>query len=518
MSLGFTASYISISKKMGPLSKVPIYDDCAYTGKGMQFLYDLKHGGVRNFVRSVLELRPHAPILELQAMLGFQLLGMDDDASPYWLNVFVLFAYLAVLAWLMCSMPMLPWLAITFVCVSLPIAKMAVVEYRPDIFWAICVSFGMFVMFTGRGWLSTRSTPFAAGVAFALALFGKPSAFPMTLVLLFAAVVSRMFYAKLFEAELLSLASLWRIVVWFAGPIIIIDGWFYTIFGRGFWNYFYGHAFGSSAYLWAFHGSLKDQLLYYITGYGGLCNMGRIGALLAIFTGILLLWRWSTGPWAARVRGGLLFGLLALIYLANTSGTAKQPFIGAAIYTMLIFLCAWLLAEFYATYREVRLAKGIVTLGLIIFAAAVPISLNEWPRYSDRRGPDYYSVPTLAMVEELKGLNPCPVKILWVAGGPISPPTIAMWMLRNSIRPEFLYIQGITGVDGPFQDIKKRADLVMIPLDTYFTREIATKWYPNLSQDLIEDPEFRLLRVVSTDYGTIHFFIRSSFSPSAKAH
>lgn len=496
ISVGATASYLKISKSIGRLSAVPNYDDCRYMYAGMLLKHDLNHRGIGAMLRTAKELGVHSPISYLQAMMAYKFLGIQD-AAVYRTNLLIMVAYVAVLAWLMRSVPLLPWIAATLIFVSLPIAKMAVVEFRPDIFWGICTCFGAFIIITGKQWLTTRRVPFLSGVAFSFAFLSKPSVFPMILVILFAAVGARILYTKWFDAD--SWGFLRRTLICLISPILILAGWYYIFFGSYIWNYFYINIFGAQADVWSFKANWTQQILYYITGNGGISNMGRIGLLVAACTTLLLFWRCRTGPWADRSRGLFLLGLGILIYFIILLCPAKQEFVGAGFYITTIFLCAWLLGQFYETYRNVLPARGVITCSLLLFAFAAIKYLNDWPPYSNRENQRHlYDRPTRALVNELRGLNPHPVNLLFMQPMPIIPEDIGLWMLRNSIRPNLLNGFGHVHLD-QFREEKKRADLVVVPTPEtpgIMAPLLVTPLLPAIIQDLKEDPEFSLLQVI----------------------
>ncbi len=263
--------------------------------------------------------------------------------------------------------------------------------------------------------------------------------------------------------------------------------------------------------------------------------MGYTGALIAVLVIALMSWRLAVGPKEARVRGALLLGLLMMIFLINTYGKLKQPYVGAGIYTTLIFLFAWLLGEFYAVYHKRGFWVGWV---LFIFAWTA-VYLREWPLDSyrtflisehDRKvvaskvgllgkpGAEfvqqamvnYAKPPTDALIEELSHMRPCPPNILFVEPGPIPPPAISMWMLRRQIRPQFDCSYNVTNLE-EFEAYKKRNDLIVVPtVDAPgFNRfQLVSFLLPKIIENLQNDRNFRLLRTapVTGTKGAVYFF------------
>jgi hypothetical protein len=120
------------SSSHGRLAAAPAYDDVVYFYKGTQALQDLRNGHLFATLYGPL----HAPFSVLLAAASFAIWGAKDWA-PYAGNVVVIIFYLGALSYFLRKLPLGIQMGLLVLFLGLPFAKMAVVEFRPDMMWAI---------------------------------------------------------------------------------------------------------------------------------------------------------------------------------------------------------------------------------------------------------------------------------------------------------------------------------------------------------------------------------------------
>ena len=118
----------------GRLASEPNYDDVAYFYSGAQVLQSLRNG----YVVQTLFGPMHSPFSVLLAATSFAIWGAEDWA-PYAGNAVVVICYLAALCYFLRHLPVGVQMGLLLIFLSLPFATMAIVEFRPDIMWAILV-------------------------------------------------------------------------------------------------------------------------------------------------------------------------------------------------------------------------------------------------------------------------------------------------------------------------------------------------------------------------------------------
>lgn len=517
IALGFTVHCVSVSEKIGRLSSVPNYDDCVYMLAAKIRSFEWQQGGLRAVVRNALyEYTVHSPYSESLAMVAFAILG-DHDRAPYQANIVVILAYLGILAWLLREIPLLPWLASLFVFLSFPIAKMGVVEFRPDIFWAIWVGFGAIYALTSPGLLNGKKESFIAGAIFAAAYLAKPSTFALTTVVLFASCGGRLFHAWLFRRESKVIwTNVLRSMAISSGTLVLLAGWYYLFFGAVIWDYFYRNSFGANKTIWCFHGSWIESMLFYINGAGASNSVGSLGLLVALFALALLVWRLWTAPSIEKVRCLLLGGIGLFIYIVNTAGGMKSQFVGTPLYMLAIFTTAYLLNCFALQYRTLTPTIGALTNCLLVFVLAAVLFFQSWPSYSDWSK----SYPTLrytfreatdGLTNILSSMESPPKSILFIQSGPVVPEDIKIWMLRHNKNLQIVSASFCRTI-ADFRDVQKGADMIVAPHpDTkgMMLKLPVTPIISNILEAMASDPEFYLYQTLYiSDGGRIYVYVR----------
>ncbi|MGA8657129.1 MAG: hypothetical protein WB586_13365 [Chthoniobacterales bacterium] len=169
----------------------PVFDDVAYLLDGLQRLNVLDTAGFHALCNSFVQSPPHSPWSTLLAFIAFALMGVHDWA-PYILNGFLVF-FLLLLAWDLVGLKN-DWAraAIPLVVLLLQLPFQAVLEFRPDFAVALFTAAFALLLIKMACYGDDGSTQlrnhFCVGLLAGLAYLAKPTFFPHTTVMLFAAI------------------------------------------------------------------------------------------------------------------------------------------------------------------------------------------------------------------------------------------------------------------------------------------------------------------------------------------
>jgi len=452
-----TAVFVSLcvqqSRIKGRLCSVPNYDDVVYLYQGALLQKTVANEGINGFLRFLRETDLHSPFSIFLAAVSFAILGIRDDA-PYIANLIVVVGYLAGLTWFFRKLKFFDWLLCAVMFLTLPFMTIGVVEFRPDIAWAVMAGFGVVWFVTEPAVFSNYSKAALSGMFLGLALTIKPTTFAMTVLLYSGAIISRAVigYSTLRESQ--SPGTI-RII---KGAIIVLivaclfAGPYWLRYGREVWEYFYINSFGVNKAVWSLDMGLFDSITYYITGAGGVSNLGRSGAILFLFT---LLCASLAFVRFRQIRLNMVFLMLILLgaCAVNSVASMKQPFLGGGFYGVLIFSSAYLIALVYGANDLGIRARVILRIVLCFFCAASIISY-AWPDCSD------YFKTRMDSLANLKGSNEflvrnlkesgsgIPKSILFTQAGPIIMEGVGLSMLRDNLNPTMRWGAFIRNAEG----------------------------------------------------------------------
>lgn len=425
LSIVFTILCIQESRKIGRLALPPNYDDVVYCHDGMLLFQKIKHEGFSG-IESYLKTRGlHSPYSVFLATSAYSLLGYRDS-TPYYANWIVVLGYLLCIGYFLQKLPVLDWFLCTTIFLTLPFITMGVVEFRPDIAWAITCGFGTVFIVTRRKLFTSGKHATLAGLFLALSLLIKPSTFVMTLLLYSGAITSRII-AVVFENNIkYSLCNAWRGVLLFVGTLIILAGPYWIYFGHDAYSYFMENSFGINKSVWIFQGGKISSLLFYISGEGWDSNVGISGTILLMLVILSLIvlmikrveLRWKLISLIAAIAGA---------WFVNTFAEMKSPFLGGGIYGVSIFTAAYILSEIYCTpiflkstiagdYKFKTVILAILSAGTLLF--------YHWPGYS-RWDTENVRCKTLRTANDFmlsvlqRHADHLPESILFMQAGPI---------------------------------------------------------------------------------------------------
>lgn len=340
LAVVFTLVQISFSLDRGRLARTPTYDDIAYLVDALGRLDLFYERGITPLLADYVHSPPHSPWSTYVATAAFALFGIRDWA-PYAMNALIVFAFIASVDYLMRPARLgyraLAWLF----ALSFPLAGNMVLEFRPDLAWALCAA--MAVILPLRRSLTRASIGYllAAGAWLAAALLCKTSAFPLTLMTaglswIFATLCDRIERGK--AATAANLLWAWALL---SLPVVLLALPHYLIDFHGVMAYIAQTMSGRERALWVVPGDRWQQLAYFLNGVGGNFMLDGSLALLAVtaLSGLLSLAalalrdRAQTGP-LLRAIGLAIIAFAA--YLVPAVNPVKNPFFGSEFQVLLI--------------------------------------------------------------------------------------------------------------------------------------------------------------------------------------
>jgi hypothetical protein len=408
--------------------------------EGAILLNDLKSDGSGGFFKYLREPGPngfHSPYSIILATFSYALFGLDE-VSPYYGNVLLVVMYLACLGWIFRSLPFLDWLIVLLLFLSPPFITMGVVEFRPDIAWAICTGFGVVFLVTADEIFRSPRRAAVAAFFFASALLVKPSTFVMTILLFSGAIASRV-AVTLWEGRLRSsVRSLLLGIFVFVGVVIAVAGPYWWHFGKDAVNYFLENSFGANKAVWIFQGSLSKFLLYYAIGEGARSNVGLSGIILSLLSvGCLyyLFFRKRKLRWKIIS----LISLLAAAFLVNTAAQMKSAFLGGGIYGIWLFASAYLIARTCTVLRTEEVKDRTFWRNILLASTLLAVIFYRWPSYSDwgrdRVGSSNYREINQKMKSFLdQHADHPPVNILFSQAEPIVMEATDLWFAFHHLK------------------------------------------------------------------------------------
>lgn len=429
----FSAIFIYLcirqSSSIGRLSSYPLYDDCVYLYHGAKLLKFFEYGQIVNAIQQL----KHSPFSASLAAISFAVFGFHY-ISPYLGNSIIVIAYLGGLSWFFRCLSITQYILALALFLTPPFITMGVVEFRPDIAWAVVTGFGVAFIVTSNGLFHCLPRAVITGVLLSLSLLIKPTTFAMTIILYVGAILSQLIPA--FRQEKFNaFRTIWKGVGIFLATALILVLPYWILFGQHIWNYFIVNSFGKNKEIWVFRGNFSENLLFYIVGEGGKSNIRMAGLIIAIlgFASFLYL---------AIKRPDLRWKLFSLVFLVgcaffiNTMAQMKSPFLGGGIYGLWLFGSAFVIATACHQITIERRNTYFQTV-LLALAALAAISLYRFPVYSDWRN-DWSRFENFHLANEYMTFlleahkDHLPHSILFSQSGPIVKETTGLWFLfRN---------------------------------------------------------------------------------------
>jgi hypothetical protein len=374
ITAAFTALVIQWSYQHGKLAMYPFYDDVSYFMDALVRLQELYKGGVSSLARGLFARPPHSIFSCALALGSYVVLGTHDWA-PYAANGLIILALAGILNYLALGLPLWQRLMLFLFVLTVPICQNAVYEFRPDIASALCAGAGAAVLLVRPFGTSSWQHRAVGGALFGLAMLIKTPTFPLTMAVLFTtigvAVLSDLVLLRPRpELDQLGLAIGQTLLasVLVASPVYI------TQF-REIIDYIYEPIFGKTKDLWTSHMSVREHVLYYLTGGGGALMLGRhLYVLLAIIAGGFAL-SVVFSRWDVFVRLAGFCAVTLAAYAVPTVMHVKQPFFATTFDWLMVFSAVYVLL--WVCRSGHRLASGAALGAALLSALAVTRFIPE---------------------------------------------------------------------------------------------------------------------------------------------
>ena len=369
LSCLFTRWCLLESFAHGRLAAPPNYDDIGYFYRGTETLQFIRNGEVAKALTGYL----HSPYSVMLAVASFSIWG-GRDWAPYSANVVVVVCYLALLLVLPVQAALGAQVGLLAVFLSFPFATMTVVEFRPDMMWAILVGFVAVYQVTADAAFSSRVEAVVLGLLSGLAMMTKPSTFLMTSAVIGLGSLLRTLQGLVGGGLIPSRFVAW--LMFFLLGALPVAGPYYALHFKDVWSYFYDNSFGVNKDIWIHRQTLSEHLGYYIDSQNAsTSNLGKWRLPILLFAGAGSV----VGLIGARQNGKrMIFASLAALviatWLASSLFGMKSPFLGGAFYGTLIFGSAYLVAEGLECCRTF-LSRPIVQAGVFAGLTALAFAM-----------------------------------------------------------------------------------------------------------------------------------------------
>ncbi|MCK1719738.1 hypothetical protein IVA81_18715 [Bradyrhizobium sp. 141] len=326
------ARSLEASQLHGRLSVPPLYDDVSYFLDAIRWMNAVED---QSIVASVWNLlHDHAPFSTMVALTGLVLFP-GSFIGPYLIHAVVVFAFLLGIVWLTWRRPVLE-IAVCLIAVScVPVLWHTVTEARPDLPSGLFIGLAAGAI-VSRGVLDRGARALAGlGVACALAVSIKPTAFFATLALLGSSFAIRLFVDCLEAGGLrTSIRKALGALLWFVLPLIATTA---LLIGPALVETvtYILHVFVGQRDLWTTGESFSAGLLRFsIGGEGqfGLHYWLAIGAGLMLLRLVLAAIHGS----AALRDAVVLLAAVLIAYAIPSVAAIKTYYFGAMFYGLFI--------------------------------------------------------------------------------------------------------------------------------------------------------------------------------------
>ncbi|WP_441233049.1 hypothetical protein [Bradyrhizobium sp. 930_D9_N1_4] len=209
---------IEASTLQGRLSVPPLYDDVSYFLDAVRWMNAATDRSIFASVWALLH--DHAPFSTLVAVIGLALFP-GSFIGPYLVHAVIVFVFLLGIVWLVWHRPVLE-IAVCLIAVPcVPVLWHTVTEARPDLPSGLAIGLAAGAI-VHRGVLDRSARALAGlGVACALAVSVKPTAFFAALALLGCAFAIRLFVDCIAAGGLRpSIRKAFSALLWFVLPLI----------------------------------------------------------------------------------------------------------------------------------------------------------------------------------------------------------------------------------------------------------------------------------------------------------
>ncbi len=385
---------ISWSFERGRLQYQMDYEDIITHIDGLKRWHDLSEGGVGQLLANYSKSPAHCPLHSFMAAAGFMFFGVHDWA-PYVLNVFVLFAFLALVRRETRTLGFYPSLLAVLGALFVPLSFQSIHQFRPDFPCALATLWGMVVF---PRWRQVNYGKMAAvsGALFGLALLAKPPFFPYTLAMgalpLFFSLVEGIKEKKSAAGAWLPILRSWPFFL----ATALVAGPHYLVAWKKILEYIDLNQFGENAHVWKMTGGLDFQLAYHVFGYSGIFMLGHAVWLILALSGcglvLSVILRKRDGQHSQQLIRLLSFSVWAWIFIAWNSH--MNPFFGLAfqygIVLVGMFTAAWILRLALSATFPLK-AVAILPVAAVASIIVMAFPFTEYDQKFTRTSPEIHA-------------------------------------------------------------------------------------------------------------------------------
>ena len=340
----FTLVCVQWSYARGRLSQDPTYDDSSYMFEAGRRLAVFYGHGLNAFVATLWNDPPHAPFSDFCAVAAFGIFGLHDWVPYVFVNGPVIFLLLLAAAYVGRAASLPVRVAGMFFALTIPLAVIALHEYRPDSPGALFTALGIFLAgeaVLDRAGRARERQLMASGVFFGLALLTKSVFFVHTLALESLAVAGACgmcWWQEERDAAWREVARRWvGIAARVALPSLVLAAPYFIVNFRNTFGYFYDFALGAHSHVSELKGGLGTSVYFYTLGYAGHLAFGRsffVGlGLYVLCVGLMVRWRERK----ELLLQGFLLSLAAVSLGAIILNRRENSYFGIPADTILLF-------------------------------------------------------------------------------------------------------------------------------------------------------------------------------------
>jgi hypothetical protein len=370
-----TIATYSLSARIGRLATPLTFDDIGYALSGSEiyniFASDSKLEAI------LMLLQAHAPLQSALAVLAV-FLFVPHDWAIYAVNAWMLLALVIVVLWIARPLPLLPQLAVVLVVLCTPVTANVLVEFRPDLWWGLLCGLAAYLIFDPRFLRGSRPYQVFTVIVVALALLGKPSASPSTVIFLgYAATAAVLLTLRVDKGRRTGTKFYRRRFGLFLLTVALLIAPYYLQNIGAVYDYLH-QSFVTEIDIWRERGDLWHQLAYYPLG-----QVSRSALNWTFWLGLFVFPINVAILWKAKKRAALLRYLayaaaVFAAYSAPTISPIKSYYLGGMFYgTFLLFTVHSLVLIFLAlqsrSYAATRAAAGLLIV--LCIAAYQPVPL-----------------------------------------------------------------------------------------------------------------------------------------------
>ena len=257
--------------------------------------------------------------------------------------------------------------------------------------WGIFVALFVGVVASALGKNFSRPAIVCAGVLLAAALLAKTSTFPVTLAIAFGVIGTAFLLQR--RLGIADAGSAGNSLVPFASCLclgVLLALPHYVVARQNIFDYISANVFGDRAHIWELQLSLKEHLLYHLTGVGGWAMMGVWFWITVVTLAVFLYVIYRNRDRLAGAKVACCTVAFAIAVATVTIPAHKSPHIGSVVPA--ICALAWVGMTIYLARSDFATPAGRhLASGLLIATVAVGLLAFRWhsmirygPANSDR--------------------------------------------------------------------------------------------------------------------------------------